>query len=198
MVLSILLVSILPLLSSCKGGNTDTNSQSNSNPAQSGRNTIEGKLPIAYINVDSILINYQYAKDVNDRLTKKMEDTRVIINQKRKKLENESADFQKKYENGAFLSQERAQQDYNRLQKQEQELGALMERMQNEWLMEQNKENMQIADSLRKVIDIINTSGKYEMIFNLENILYANPHYNITQEVLTLLNVRYQPDAKNK
>lgn len=199
MVLAMLIVAVFPLLSSCNGGNAGTNPTAVGNLSQNGSTPIEGKLPVAYINVDSILINYQYAKDVNDRLTKKMEDNRVIVNQKQKKLESESADFKKKYENNAFLSAETAQQAYNRLQKQEQELGALMERMQNEWLMEQNKENMQLADSVRKAIEIINADGQYEMIFNMregDNILYAKPQYDITQNVLSLLNTRYQQANK--
>lgn len=41
-----------------------------------------GLLPIAYINVDSLLLNYQFAKEANESLIKKQEDSRLSINTK--------------------------------------------------------------------------------------------------------------------
>lgn len=182
---------------SCKdagNGNVNNPGADGSNGAYSG-----ASLPIAYVNIDSLLINYDYAKDVNERLTKMQEDGRVTLNQKQKKLENDMVEFNRKAQNNAFISQERAQQEYNRLQKQEADLQETAQRIQNEWLMEQQKENMQIADSVRSAVKLVNVEGKYEMIFNmreLDNIIMANPQYDITQEVLLLLNSRYKSTAK--
>ena len=42
-----------------------------SSPAVSaGEGAIAGKLPIAYVNVDSLLENYNYAKDLNEIILK--------------------------------------------------------------------------------------------------------------------------------
>lgn len=183
--------------SSCKdAGNSNVNNPEGdeANGAYSG-----ASLPIAYVNIDSLLINYDYAKDVNERLTKMQEDGRVTLNQKQKKLENDMVEFNRKVQNNAFISPERAQQEYNRLQKQEADLQETAQRIQNEWLMEQQKENMQIADSVRTAVKLTNVNGKYEMVFNmreLDNIIMANPQYDITQEVLSLLNSRYKSTAK--
>ena len=61
-----------------------------------------GKLPIAYINVDSLLLNYQFAKDANESLTKKQEDSRLTINTRARQLQGEMAEFQKKLEKTSF------------------------------------------------------------------------------------------------
>lgn len=202
LLLSILILFFSGFAVSCQqtsGNATGTNTPNDS--SNSTPTIVEGSLPIAYINVDTLLINYQFAKDINDKLTKKMEDNRLTIAQKTKRLEADQLDIQKKYENNAFLSQESANQAVSRLQKQGQELNSLMERMQNEWLMEQNTVNMQLADSIRKAIELANVDGKYEIVFNkkeLDNILFAKPKYDITKEVTDLLNNRYQAVNKSK
>lgn len=155
-----------------------------------------GQLPIAYINVDSLLINYNYAKDLNEALLRKQENSRVSINEKGKALEREVADFQRKLQSNAFLSEQRAQQEAQRLQKQEADLNELNNRLTNELMIEQQKMNAQLTDSIHAFLKEYNAQKKYEFIFSNtmgDNILIANPKYDITQEVLEMLNKRYQP-----
>ena len=86
------------------------------NSATGAKNTVYsndsvsvGRLPIAYVNIDSLLLNYQFAMDANESLIKKQEDSRLNINSKARKLQNEMTEFQRKLENNAFLSRERAE-----------------------------------------------------------------------------------------
>ena len=159
----------------------------------------EVTLPIAYVNIDSLLLNYNYAKDLNEALLRKQENSRVSINQKGKALEREVTDFQKKIQNNAFLTEQRAQQEAARLQKQEAELNELSQRLNNELMIEQQKMNVQLNDSIQNFLKIYNAEKKYEFIFSNtmgDNILIAQPKYDITNDVLVELNKRYQPEAK--
>ncbi len=195
--LAVIAFSVL-FFSSCKETGTSTPTQ---NVATEGEGLSGAKLPIAYVNIDSLLINYEFAKEMNEGLTKKMEDIRVTINQKTKKLEKDGADFQHKMQNNAFLSQERAEQEYNRIQKQQMELEQTAQRLQNDWMTEQHQVNQKITDSVRVALKKYNETAKYEVIFNMrefENILLANPAYDITEPVLTLLNSRYSKAAADK
>ena len=79
-------------------------------------------LPVAYVNVDSLLSNYNYSKDLNERILKMQEDYRLDMTQRSNALRTELNDFQRKYEANAFLTTERAQQEGNRLQKKQEEL----------------------------------------------------------------------------
>lgn len=178
------------LLTSCdkNNANSTTTNATSSNVLV----TDSAKLPIACVNVDSVLINYDYAQDVNARLTKKMEDVRLSINQKTKKLEKDMKDFQLKVDNQSFLSQDRAQQEYNRIQKQQMDLEQSAQQMQNDWMMEQQKENMQISDSINMAIELLNADGKYEFVYSKNALLFSKPHYDITKEVSDLLNSRYK------
>ena len=87
-------------------------------------------LPIAYVNVDSLLLNYNYSKDLNEIILKKQENSRANITQKARSLESEMQDFQRKIENNAFLTRERAQQEQDRLVKKQQELQNLFPLLQ--------------------------------------------------------------------
>ena len=45
-----------------------------------------GTMPVAYVNVDSLLENYNYAKDLNEIILKKSENSRASVNQKANSL----------------------------------------------------------------------------------------------------------------
>ena len=79
-------------------------------------------MPVAYLNVDSLLANYTFAQEASEKLMSKQEDARVKMNTKLRTFQNEVADFQRKLENNAFLSRERAEKEQQRLEKKEQEL----------------------------------------------------------------------------
>ena len=83
------------------------------------------RLPIAYINVDSLLVNYDFAKDLNEELIKQTEDARASINGKAQALDKEVQEFQRKIQTNAFLSEDRAKSEANRLQSKKEELDQL-------------------------------------------------------------------------
>ena len=80
-----------------------------------------GIMPVAYLNVDSLLANYTFAQEANEKLMRKQEDARSKMNIKLRSFQNEMADFQRKWETNAFLSRERAEQEQQRLLQKEQE-----------------------------------------------------------------------------
>lgn len=152
-----------------------------------------GRLPIAYINQDSLLLKYNFAKDLNETMLRRVENARANLTEKSRQLEKEYAEFQRKLQNNAFLSQDRAEQEQQRLMKKQQDLQQLAQRLDQENMMEQQKMAIQMNDSVINFIKEYNKTKKYEMIFNNSSLLYVNPEYDITNEVVTLLNKRYNP-----
>ena len=61
----------------------------NTTVSVSEENISNGRLNIAYINVDSLLMGYNYAIDLNEALLRKQENARATINEKGKALEKE-------------------------------------------------------------------------------------------------------------
>ena len=163
-----------------------------------GSETItKGKLPIAYINIDSLLLHYQFAKAANESLIKKQEDSRLTINTKARQLQTEMGEFQHKLENNAFLSRERAEQEQARLQKKQQDLQVLDGDLSKQLVQVQQKMSEQLRDTINSFMKEYNKDHKYQLIISntsSDNILYADKSYDITAEVTKLLNERY--DAK--
>ncbi|MCQ2311381.1 MAG: OmpH family outer membrane protein [Paludibacteraceae bacterium] len=154
----------------------------------------EGNLPIAYLNVDSLLEGYTFAQEAQEKLMSKQEDARLKLNTKGRTLESEMADFQRKYENNAFLSQERAQNEYSRLQRKQQELQELEQKLTNDILLENQELNMQLADSLMAFLKDYNADGRFQVILSnqgKDNVLMAADGMDITADVIAGMNARY-------
>ena len=161
--------------------------------------TSKGKisaLPIAYVRVDSLLTNYNYAKYLNESLMRKEESTRAALSQRRNSIASATQEFERKRQNNAFLSQERAQQEYNRIMKMEQDFQQLGAKMQQDFLLEQQKLNIQMEDTIKVRIQEYNKAKGYQVIFattGSNNILYGEKVYDITKDVTDFLNKKYGP-----
>ncbi len=153
-------------------------------------------LPIAYVNVDSLLINYNFAKDLNESLLRREESTRATLNQRQNQISSAAQEFERKLRNNAFLSTERAQQEQERILKMDQEYQQLAERLTQEFMIEQEKLNIQMEDTIKARMVEYNRSRNYEIIFSnrtTSTILYANDKYDITNDVVEYLNSKYGP-----
>ncbi len=153
-------------------------------------------LPIAYVNIDSLLINYNFAKDLNEALMRTEENSRASLVQKERQLNSSAQEFQRKLQNNAFLSQERAEQEQQRLMKMQQEYQEMAERLSHEFAIEQDKLNFEMEDTIKVQLKEFNKSHGYQIIISnrgTSNILLASDKYNITKEVTEYLNRRYGP-----
>ena len=152
-------------------------------------------LPIAVINVDTLLQSYDLNLEESDRLMRKGEDMRLDLNQRANSLQNEMIDFQKKLENQAFLSRERAEAEQRRLVKKEQDLNTLAQEKEQELMLEQQQLSIRLLDSINSAIRTLNADGKYHLVITTSalnnNVLFAAPEYDITAEAIELLNERY-------
>ena len=150
-------------------------------------------MPVAYLNVDSLLANYTFAQEASEKLMTKQEDARVKMNTKLRTFQNEVADFQRKLENNGFLSRERAEQAQQKLAKKEQELQELEAKLTQDIMLENQKLNVQLADSLTNYLKEFNADGRYHVIWSntaKDNVLMAAEQYDITDEVVAGLNAR--------
>ena len=159
----------------------------------------EGNMPVAYLNLDSVLTYYTFAIEASDKLMSKQEDARLKLNTKARTLQSEMADFENKLRNGAFMSRERAEQKQQQLLQKQQDLQDLEAKLTNDIMLENQQLNMQLADTLNSFLREFNADGRYHMIFantGKDNILQAADSYDITAEVIEALNARYTSKKK--
>jgi outer membrane protein len=134
-------------------------------------------LPIAYVNVDSLLLNYNYSKDLNDVLIKKRENAQATLTQKARQLDAEMGEQQS-------------------LLKKQQDLQKLEQTLTQQLMEDQQVMNKQLRDTIYSFLKSYNLDKKYQVILSNtmnDNVMIANPKLDITEEVIKLLNKNYVP-----
>lgn len=157
-------------------------------------------LKIAYVEVDSLMSQYQFCKDYTLLLNKKGENASNTLQQKQRTLQQHAAALQKKYESNGFTTRDELERAQNQLAKEQQDLAELDQRLTNELAMENAKLNEELRDSIQAFLKVYNKSKKFDYILSRQgdNILLANPKFDITKEVVAGLNKRYKakPEVK--
>jgi len=155
--------------------------------------------PVAFINTDSLLLNYNFAKEVNDQLMSKEEASRADYAEKAKIFQQDAVDFQRKVQTNAFLSQDRFNKERDRLAKAEQDLQILNQRLSSELMQEQDKLNRQLRDTLDSYLKEFAKDKPYKVILSNtmgDNVLYGSDGVDITQEITDALNARHKAATK--
>ena len=151
------------------------------------------ELKIAYVEVDSIMTQYKFAKEYASLLEKKGQNIQATLAQKQQGLQAAAANFQQKIQQNAY-TREQAEAVQAGLQKQNNDLQGLQQRLSTEFAAEQDKYNKALHDSIAHYLAIYNKDKKYSIIFSKsgDNLLYADQAYDITKEVIAGLNKAYK------
>ena len=155
-------------------------------------------LKIAYVEVDSLMTQYTFAKDYSVTLQKKSNNARNTLNQKGNALQAAAANFQQKLNNNGFQSREQAASQQAAIERQQRDLQELQARLENELASETAKFNETLRDSLQNFLKVYNKDKKFDLILakSGDNILIADKKFDVTQDVINGLNKRYKPSAK--
>ena len=153
---------------------------------------------IAFVELDSLTSQYEYAKLMNDSLEKKRANLTNTLTRKGKEFESSYANFQQKVQNNGFTSREQFENAQAALQREQNNLTALQARLENELAGEQAKFLQALQDSLDNFLSVYNADKKYDMIVNKAAVLYADKKHDITQDVINGLNKRYKKDGAKK
>lgn len=162
--------------------------------------SVTGEMKIAYVEVDSLMSQYKFCKDFTAILQKKSNNARNTLNQKGQKLQAAAANFQQKLNNNGFTSREQAASVQAALQRQQEDLQELQNRLGSELDSETAKYNAALRDSLQNFLKVYNKTKKYDLILSKagDNILLADKMLDITADVINGLNKRYKPAKTDK
>lgn len=159
-------------------------------------------LKLAYVEIDTLMSQYNFCKDYTLLMSKKGDNIRATLAAKERALQAQAADLQKKYESNAFTTRDQVERAQMSLAKQQQDLQELNDRLTNEFAMEQAKYNEEMRDSIQAFLKEYNKSKKFDYIISKagDNILLANKKYDITADVVRGLNKRYKtkPEVAEK
>lgn len=159
-----------------------------------------GSLRIAYVEVDSIMTQYDFCKDYTKILEKRSNNSQSALAAQEKNLNAAVQNFQNKLQNNGFSSQREAEGQQAALQRQQEQLLATRDRLAGELQSQTEKFNQALHDSLDHFLAQYNKDKKYSMILakSGDNILLADKALDITAEVVAGLNKSYKkkPDEK--
>lgn len=149
---------------------------------------------LAYVEVDSLLTQYEFCIKEKAALEAKSKQYEAQINAKMSQFQKASVDFQQKVQSGAFTSQTQGEAAQQRLIRLQQEGVKLQQDVQQRMLKAQEKFNKTLRDSVQSFLKDYNREKHYDMIISKQgdNVLYANDKLDITKEVVDGLNKRFK------
>ena len=157
-------------------------------------------IKIAYVEVDSLMTQFDFAKDYSESLQKKSINARNTLTQKGNALQAAVNNFQQKLNNNGFQSREQAASVQAAIERQQRDLQDLQARLETELANETAKFNEALRDSLQNFLKDYNADKKFDLILSKagDNILMADKRFDITNDVINGLNKRYKSTLKTE
>lgn len=157
------------------------------------------ELKIAFVEVDSIMSQYEFCKEYSKILEKKGQNIQNTIAQKGQNLQAAANKFQQDLQNNKY-TQQQAEAVNAGLQKQQADLQALQQRLGSDFQTETDKFNAALRDSIQHFLAKYNKDKKYSLILSKagDNILFADKAYDVTNEVIAGLNKAYKKNTAKK
>ena len=185
-------LAIAAMMVSCNNASSKMDEQPSSGDASASG------MKIAYVEVDSLMTQYDFAKDYSVTLEKKSNNARNTLTQKGNALQAAVNNFQQKINNNGFQSREQAAGVQAAIERQQRDRQELQARLENELASETAKFNVALRDSLQNFLKAYNKDKQFDLILSKagDNILMANKKYDITNDVINGLNKRYKPAKK--
>jgi len=153
---------------------------------------------IAFVDFDTILLNYDRFTDLRDELASKQRTSEAELTAEGQKFEKEAADFQDKVQKG-LVTRSRAQEMQQQLIAEQERITQLRDDLSLELMEEEQVMNRQVLYAIMEFLEEYNKKYNYQYI--LSNtlggaLLYANDTLDITADVLKGLNEKYHEETK--
>jgi outer membrane protein len=156
------------------------------------------ELKTAYVDTSKLLEDYTAAKDIEAKYKAKSVEMGRELDAEVSRFKSEAANFQR---NAQANGQAWAQENGARLQKKEQELSYAQQAMIQQLQQESGVEMDTLVKEVKKFIKGYGKEKGYAYIYGTGeavSILYAEDKYDITKEIVKLLNDKYQSEPKKE
>ncbi len=150
---------------------------------------------VVYVNADSLLSNYNYFKDVRDRLQSQAKKAEDDLKGKASAFEKEVGQYQQR---AANMTNEQRAVTEQRLARKQQELTNLNQSESNRLMTEESEEQKKIYDKVEAFLQDYSRNKGYKMVLSYSRgnsaILYSDTTLDITQDVIKGLNEQYESE----
>ena len=163
------------------------------------KNTAEVKqYKTAYVDTNKLLEEYTGAKDIDAKYKAKSEEMGKQLQAEVAKFKTDAGNFQRDAQaNGQAWAQKKGAE----LQKREQELTYAQQAMLQQLQQESGVEMDTLIKTMKKFLKDYGKEKGYDYIYGTgeaASILYAKDQYDITEEVIKLLNEQHKSQGKKE
>lgn len=175
-------------ITSCNQNKTADKTSSASTPANA---------PTVFVNQDSLMAKYDYAKDMRKRLDDKGKSAQSDVGSRQQALQREVAEYQK----GAnTMSADQRSSTEQRLQREGQEFQQYQQNAGAQFQSEQADESKKLYDKVYAFTKQYAKDNGYKMVLTFQagntTLLYADPSLDVTNDFLKKLNDAYAKEKK--
>ncbi len=164
----------------------------------------EGKAPasgnIVYVNIDTLLNNYDSYHDMRAQLAQKQKNMEAEFTNKGNSYQKAVADYQDKAQKG-LITRSEAQKMEQQLMGEQQNLVRLRDNYSQQLSEEEQVLNRKLINDIVVYLKDYNKDGRYTYIMSNTfggNLLYVPDSLNITKDVLKGINEQYAKNKKDK
>jgi len=153
---------------------------------------------IAFINIDSVIINFDMFFDRREELMAKQKKAEAEMNSKGTQYEKNAKDFQEKVTKGLVTRATAAEMEQGLL-RQQQELVTLRDNLQSGLMEEEQVMNRQIIDYITTFLEQNKSDYNYQYILGKSFgsvVLYGDSALDITKRVTDAINAKYKAEKK--
>ena len=154
---------------------------------------IDRDYAIAYVNIDTLVRNYDLFIDKSDELTQKRNESEAELQIQSRNFEKEVRDFQDKASKG-LITRAKAQMLQQELAQKEQQLYVTRDNLAMQLSEEEQVMYRQVLNEVMNYLEEYNKEYNYKYIFSNTfggQLLYTDKSLNITSDVLIGLNEKY-------
>ena len=148
-------------------------------------------LKIRYIDEDSIMANYNLAKDINEAMLRRQNQFDAAQKQRSNEISKFGNAMQQKYQNNQYLTEEAFNADQAKLQKMQADAENYLANLQQSIQNELNQSQIQLLDSIDNFMKEYAKKKGFDMVLRKSATLYIDEKYDVTNEVVEGLNQRY-------
>ena len=159
-------------------------------------NAQEPAMVIRYIDEDSLLSQYNLAKDINEAMLRRTNQFDSEQQRRARDLQKLAADMETKYRNNSYLSQDQFNADQNNLAKKQSEAENYLARLQRDIQNEMVQNNIQLNDSINNFLKAYCQEKGFNAVLRKTAAFYMDSKYDVTKEVVDELNKRYNKVVK--
>jgi outer membrane protein len=153
---------------------------------------------IYYVQIDSVLSQYDMAKDLSSELEAKYNASMATLKAKQEAYQKDVEDYQYKAQRG-LITRAEAEATEKQLYGKQQEFASLQQNLSSEFSEKQATTNRKVIDAIMQYLKKNSAQYKYKYVLGTTfggNVLYANDSLDITAGIVKGINAEYKESKK--